>query len=83
MAVRAIRACGRCACRLALFLIGASAAAADAPIQLVSFGDIAERDVYLEVSINGVNTTQLLRFRDAQGRPVSYTHLTLPTILLV
>ncbi|WP_445657996.1 fimbria/pilus outer membrane usher protein [Achromobacter sp. NCFB-sbj8-Ac1-l] len=68
MAVRAIRACGRCACRLALFLIGASAAAADVPIQLVSFGDIAERDVYLEVSINGVNTTQLLRFRDAQGR---------------
>ncbi|WP_082380513.1 MULTISPECIES: fimbria/pilus outer membrane usher protein [Achromobacter] len=68
MAVRAIRACGRCACRFALVLFGASAVAADLPIQLVSFGDIAERDVYLEVSINGVNTTQLLRFRDAQGR---------------
>ena len=68
MAVRAIRACGRCACRLALVLSGATAAAADLPIQLVSFGNIAERDVYLEVSINGVNTTQLLRFRDAQGR---------------
>lgn len=68
MAVRAIRACGRCACRFALVWFGASAVAADLPIQLVSFGDIAERDVYLEVSINGVNTTQLLRFRDAQGR---------------
>ncbi|CAB3693754.1 hypothetical protein LMG1866_02195 [Achromobacter ruhlandii] len=68
MAVRAIRACGRCACRLALTLSGATAVAADLPIQLVSFGNIAERDVYLEVSINGVNTTQLLRFRDAQGR---------------
>lgn len=68
MAVRAIRAGGRCACRLVLALSGAAAAAADLPIQLVSFGDITERDVYLEVSINGVNTTQLLRFRDAQGR---------------
>lgn len=68
MAVRAIRACGRCACRLALALSGATSAAADLPIQLVSFGNIAERDVYLEVSINGVNTAQLLRFRDAQGR---------------
>ena len=38
------------------------------PDQLVSFGDIAERDVFLEVSINGANTSQLLRFRDAQGR---------------
>ena len=43
-------------------------AAADLPDQLVSFGDIAERDVFLEVSINGANTSQLLRFRDAQGR---------------
>ena len=44
------------------------ARAADLPDQLVSFGDIAERDVFLEVSINGANTSQLLRFRDAQGR---------------
>lgn len=68
MAVREIRAGGRCACCLALALSGAAAVAADPPIRLVSFGDITERDVYLEVSINGVNTTQLLRFRDAQGR---------------
>ena len=46
----------------------AVARAADLPDQLVSFGDIAERDVFLEVSINGANTSQLLRFRDAQGR---------------
>lgn len=45
-----------------------AAQAADVPDQLVSFGDIAERDVFLEVSINGANTSQLLRFRDAQGR---------------
>ncbi|WMD18907.1 fimbria/pilus outer membrane usher protein [Achromobacter seleniivolatilans] len=40
----------------------------DTPDQLISFGNIAERDVFLEVSINGHGTSQLLRFRDAQGR---------------
>ncbi|WP_240434023.1 fimbria/pilus outer membrane usher protein [Achromobacter sp. B7] len=54
--------------RLALCLLCAPAMAADPPDQLVSFGNIAERDVYLEVSINGVNTSQLIRFRDVQGR---------------
>ena len=53
---------------IALALSCAVARAADVPDQLVSFGDIAERDVFLEVSINGANTSQLLRFRDAQGR---------------
>ena len=53
---------------IALALSCAVARAADLPDQLVSFGDIAERDVFLEVSINGANTSQLLRFRDAQGR---------------
>ncbi len=68
MAMRATRPRGQRALCLALFLLGASAQAADAPDQLVSFGSIAERDVFLEVSINGVNTSQLLRFRDAGGR---------------
>ena len=53
---------------IALALSCMAAQAADVPDQLVSFGDIAERDVFLEVSINGANTSQLLRFRDAQGR---------------
>ena len=59
---------GRRAWSIALALSCAVARAADLPDQLVSFGDIAERDVFLEVSINGANTSQLLRFRDAQGR---------------
>ncbi|MEN4922357.1 fimbria/pilus outer membrane usher protein [Achromobacter spanius] len=49
-------------------MLGAPALAADTPDQLVSFGSSAERDVFLEVSINGANTSQLLRFRDAHGR---------------
>ena len=53
---------------IALALSCMAAQAADVPDQLVSFGDLAERDVFLEVSINGANTSQLLRFRDAQGR---------------
>jgi len=67
MAVRAPRVRGRRAWCLALCLLGAQALAAESP-DLLSFGNIAERDVFLEVSINGVNTSQLLRFRDAQGR---------------
>ena len=59
---------GRRAWSIALALSCAVARAADVPDQLVSFGDLAERDVFLEVSINGANTSQLLRFRDAQGR---------------
>ena len=68
MAVCASRTRGRRAWSIALALSCAVARAADVPDQLVSFGDIAERDVFLEVSINGANTSQLLRFRDAQGR---------------
>ncbi|CAB3661026.1 fimbria/pilus outer membrane usher protein [Achromobacter pestifer] len=68
MAVRASRVRGRRVWGFALYLLGAAAQAVDQPDQLVSFGNFAERDVFLEVSINGVNTSQLLRFRDAQGR---------------
>lgn len=68
MALRATRHRGQRALGLALFLLGATALAADLPDQLVSFGSIAERDVFLEVSINGVNTSQLLRFHDTHGR---------------
>ena len=68
MAVCASRTRGRRAWSIALALSCAVARAADVPDQLVSFGDLAERDVFLEVSINGANTSQLLRFRDAQGR---------------
>ena len=68
MAVRASRVRGRRAWCFALCLLGAQAQAANPPDLLLTFGNLAERDVFLEVSINGVNTSQLLRFRDAQGR---------------
>ena len=68
MAVRASRVRGRRVWCFALCLLGAQAQAANPPDLLLTFGNLAERDVFLEVSINGVNTSQLLRFRDAQGR---------------
>ena len=68
MAVRAPGSVGWRAGWLVLCLLGAPASAAPPPDMLLSFGNMAERDVFLEVSINGVNTSQLLRFRDAQGR---------------
>ena len=43
----------------------------------------AKRDVPVVWMDNGYNTEATYRFADEVTKPVSYTHLTLPTILLV
>ncbi|MGG2419839.1 fimbria/pilus outer membrane usher protein, partial [Ralstonia pseudosolanacearum] len=52
---------------MALVALHASAQATGPPNPLLSFGDSVEREVFLEVSINGANTAQLVRFLERRG----------------
>ena len=71
----------------ALIAIPATASASDGPSATDVKSYTAKADVSLDRAISmftrGNERPGLKAFRQSRGYPVSYTHLTLPTILLV